>query len=165
MFPGGGIFFYYQAGLVSYLREVGYDLSNCTFAGASAGALTATLTAAEVDFYEATDLALDMAAKAGVWDRSGGLQGIWGPMIEDWLEALLPQSIDFVQGRVTLLVTPVPSFGKTKVSMFHNRSDLIQCNMASVHLVNDAWDSLHLTDMYTQSDLVLFLLVLYYLRV
>jgi len=133
VFPGGGIFFYYQAGLVSFLRER-YDLSTCTFSGASAGALTATLTAADVDFYEATDLALKMAEDAGVWDRSGGLQGIWGPMIEEWLDSLLPTCIEALQDRITLLVTPVPSFGKTKVSNFKDRKDLIRCNMASVHL-------------------------------
>ena len=135
IFPGGGIFFYYQAGLVNFLRER-YDLSSCTFAGASAGALTATLTAANVDFFEATDLALNMAADAGVWDRSGGLQGIWGPMIEDWLDELLPESIDTLQGRISLLVTPLPSFGKSKISRFEDRQDLIKCNMASVHLVS-----------------------------
>lgn len=133
VFPGGGIFFYYQAGLVTYLRER-YDLSTCTFSGASAGALTATLTAANVDFYEATDLALKLAEEAGVWDRKGGLQGIWGPMIEEWLDSLLPSSIEPLQDRVTLLVTPVPSFGKTKVSKFTDKKDLIKCNMASVHL-------------------------------
>ncbi|KAG7361634.1 hypothetical protein IV203_036735 [Nitzschia inconspicua] len=144
IFPGGGIFFYYQAGLVHFLRENKYDLSNCTFAGASAGALTASLTATDVDFYEATDLALSMAAKAGVWDRSSGLQGIWGPMIEDWLDTLLPPSIESIQGKVTLLVTPVPSFGKTKISHFVDRTDLIQCNIASVHLpwfLNGKWTS------------------------
>mmetsp|Transcript_23106 Transcript_23106/g.64063 ORF Transcript_23106/g.64063 Transcript_23106/m.64063 type:complete len:329 (-) Transcript_23106:753-1739(-) len=133
VFPGGGIFFYYQAGLVTFLRER-YDLSNCTFSGASAGALTATLTAADVDFYEATDLALKLAKDAGVWDRTGGLQGIWGPMIEEWLDALLPTCIEPLQDRITLLVTPVPSFGKTKISKFEDRKDLIRCNMASVHL-------------------------------
>ena len=136
VFPGGGIFFYYQAGLVNFLREK-YDLSTCTFSGASAGALTATLTAADVDFFEATDLALKLAADAGVWDRSGGLQGIWGPLIEEWLDSLLPTCIDTLQDKVTLLVTPVPSFGKTKISRFENRKDLIHCNMASVHLVSN----------------------------
>ena len=136
VFPGGGIFFYYQAGLVNFLRER-YDLSTCTFSGASAGALTATLTAADVDFFEATDLALKLAADAGIWDRSGGLQGIWGPLIEEWLDSLLPTCIDALQDRVTLLVTPVPSFGKTKISRFENRKDLIHCNMASVHLVSN----------------------------
>jgi hypothetical protein len=135
VFPGGGIFFYYQAGLVTFLRENNYDLASCSFSGASAGALTATLTATDVDFYKATDLALSMAADAGVWDRRSGLQGIWGPMIEEWLNTLLPASIDSIEGRLTLLVTPVPSFGKLKVSNFLDRNELIQCNMASVHLV------------------------------
>jgi len=133
VFRGGGIFFYHQAGVVNFLRER-YDLSTCTFSGASAGALTATLTAADVDFYEATDLALKLAEDAGVWNRKGGLQGIWGPLIENWLGSLLPNCIDALEDRITLLVTPVPSFGKTKVSRFQSRNDLIQCNMASVHL-------------------------------
>jgi predicted acylesterase/phospholipase RssA len=135
IFPGGGIFFYWQAGVVSYLREQGYDLSSCTFSGASAGALTATLTAGEVDFYEATDLALSLAAKANVWDRSSGLQGIWGPLIFEWLDTLLPNSLENIDGRLSLLVTPIPSFGKTKVSEFTDKDDLIRCNMASVHIV------------------------------
>lgn len=137
VYPGGGIYFYFQAGLTTFLREQGYNISQCSFSGASAGALTATLSAANVDFYEATDLALSMAAEAGVWDRSGGLQGIWGPLIEDWLDELLPTSIDALQGRVTLLVTPVPSFGKSQISTFKDRQDLIRCNMASVHLVRN----------------------------
>jgi len=136
VFPGGGIFFYHQAGVVNFLREEGYDLSHTSFSGASAGALTATLAATGVDFYEATDLALKMAADAGIWDRSNGLQGIWGPLIEDWLNELLPQSIESVQGRITILITPIPSFGKSKISHFEDRNDLIQCNMASVHLVS-----------------------------
>jgi hypothetical protein len=135
VFPGGGIFFYWQAGVVCYLREQGYDLSACTFSGASAGALTATLTTADVDFYEATELALKMSSEYGVWDRSGGLQGIWGPLIRDWLDMLLPPSIETIEGRLSLLVTPIPSFGKTKVSTFAGRDELIDCNMASIHLV------------------------------
>ena len=137
VFPGGGIFFYWQAGVVSYLREQQYDLSCCTFAGASAGALTATLTSTGVDFYQATDRALELAAEAGVWDRKGGLQGIWGPIIEQWLDELLPPEAEtIVQGKLSLLVTPIPSFGKTQVNDFQDRQDLIRCNMASVHLVS-----------------------------
>lgn len=138
VFPGGGIFFYWQAGVVCYLREQGYDLSTCSFSGASAGALTATLTSTNVDFYKATDLALSIAADAGVWDRPGGLQGIWGPMIEEWLDNLLPSSIEehTKDNRLSLLVTPIPSFGKSAISQFTDRNDLIQCNRASVHLVS-----------------------------
>ena len=137
IFPGGGIFFYWQAGVVSYLREHDYDLSRCTFSGASAGALTATLAATNVDYYRATELALQLAADGGVWDRSEGLQGIWGPMIHRWLDTLLPTNTDpYVKdGRLTLLVTPVPEFSKDHISQFQGRNDLINCNLASVHLV------------------------------
>jgi len=35
-----------------------------------------------------------------------------------------------------ILLTPVPSFGKSIISQFDSREDLIQANMASVHLVS-----------------------------
>lgn len=102
LFPGGGIFFYWQAGVVTYLREQGYKLDAIRLGGASAGALTATLTATDVDFYQATDLALSLAKDAGVWDRKGGLQGIWGPMIDAWLDELLPDdAVEKVNNRVS----------------------------------------------------------------
>lgn len=135
VFPGGGIFFYWQAGAVTYLREAGYDLKQCTMSGASAGALTATLATNDVCFADATNLALSLAEKAGVWDRSGGLQGVWGPMIEQWLDELLPDDAHVTSSeRLALLVTPVPSFGKTRVTQFQDKRDLIRANMASVHL-------------------------------
>lgn len=102
LFPGGGIFFYWQAGVVTYLREKGYKLDDIRLGGASAGALTATLTATDVDFYQATELALSLAKDAGVWDRKGGLQGIWGPMIDAWLDELLPDdAVEKVNNRVS----------------------------------------------------------------
>lgn len=108
VFPGGGLFFYWQAGVVTYLRENGYDLSQVTLSGASAGALTATLAATNVDFYQATELALKLSQEAGVWDRKGGLQGIWGPMIESWLLTLLPENCtEMVNDRVSALDTAV----------------------------------------------------------
>jgi hypothetical protein len=133
--------------VVCYLREQGYDLSKCSFSGASAGALTATLACAEVDFYDATNLALKMAKSAGVWDRTFGLQGVWGPLIEEWLYTLLPESTQCVEGRLMLLVTPVPSLGKKKVSTFEDKIDLIRCNMASVHLVRTHQSFVHRTSM------------------
>ena len=135
VFPGGGIFFYWQAGVISFLRDQQYNLTATTATGASAGALTATLTAASVDFKVATSLALDMAAQAGIWDRKAGLQGIWGPIIHDWLDQLLPSNVlDVVDKRLSLLVTPVPSFDKERIESFESREDLINCNMASVHI-------------------------------
>lgn len=40
IFPGGGLFFYWQAGVIAYLRENSYDLSSILLSGASAGALS-----------------------------------------------------------------------------------------------------------------------------
>jgi len=135
IFPGGGLFFYWQAGVISYLQEEGYNLSNAHLAGASAGALSATLAATGVDFYEATELALSLSEEAGVWDRPLGLQGIWGDMIHTWLDELLPRNADeMVSEKLHILVTPVPSFGKQKINKFETREDLIHANMASVHL-------------------------------
>ena len=135
-YQGGGIFFYWQAGVITYMREQGYDLSKTSATGASAGALAATLTACDVDFYKATDLALEMAKEAGVWDRSGGLQGVWGPIIRDWLDTLLPDDAvaKMKEHDASLLVTPFPRLGKELISSFTDREDLIDCNMASVHL-------------------------------
>jgi hypothetical protein len=136
IFPGGGIFFYWQAGAVTFLRDNGYDLASTSSTGASAGALTATLATNDVDFYEATDLALRIAKDAGVWDRNRGLQGIWGPMIYDWLDEILPADAAARSNKrgLSLLVTKIPSLGTEKICAFDSRKDLIECNMASVHL-------------------------------
>lgn len=94
IFPGGGLFFYWQAGVVAYLQEQGYTLSNAILSGASAGALSATLAKTNVCPYDATKLALSMSAEAGIWDRPLGLQGVWGSIIYDWLDQLLPEDAD-----------------------------------------------------------------------
>lgn len=134
VFPGGGIYFYWQAGYVSHLRERGYTFDDALMTGASAGALTATLAVNKVDFYDATDSALELAKQAGVWDRREGLQGIWGPMILEWLDELLPEE-PISSSRLSILLTPFPNiFRKEKVSQFQTRKELIEANMASIHL-------------------------------
>lgn len=76
----------------AYLQEEGYNLSssNILLSGASAGALSATLAKTGVSPYDATKLALTMSDDAGIWDRPLGLQGVWGNIIRDWLDCLLP---------------------------------------------------------------------------
>ena len=109
IFPGGGIFFYWQAGVITYLREQNYILTGTTsqqikYTGASAGALCATLTTTNVDFIKATELALQKSDDVGVWDRPLGLAGVWGGIIEEWLDELLPNdSIELIDDQVSLL--------------------------------------------------------------
>lgn len=179
-FPGGGIYFYWEIGAASYLRDY-YDLNFSSkndnnrrfvqFSGASAGALAATLTATDVDFEKTIKLALDLADQANVWERPLGLQGVWGSIIYEWLDELIPKNEDANDGlmkylqndRLTLLVTPVPAvpdlfstpapdlFSKTKVSSFQDRKELIDCNMASVHIVS----SYSFTYFFSFSDMLI----------
>lgn len=43
-----------------------------------------------------------------IWSRPLGLAGVWGAMVEDWLDELLPDEADKIcRDRVHLLVTAV----------------------------------------------------------
>ena len=138
IFPGGGIFMNWQGGVITYLREHGYDLSQCTFIGSSAGSMTATLAAVGVDMNGATSLALELATKYQVWDRPQGLQGILNAMIAEWLDTLVPSTSDLDPSsisNISILVTPVPFLWKKQsLTSFENRQDLIDSNLASIYL-------------------------------
>ncbi|CAM9384794.1 unnamed protein product, partial [Scytosiphon promiscuus] len=135
-FPGGGIFFWWQAGVISGLQER-YDLSSLDFVGASAGSLAATLAACDADMDLAMKLALDLCDTNEIWTRPLGLAGVWGAMVEDWLDELLPDEADKIcRDRVNLLVIGVwpRPFRRQSVSDFTSKSDLIKACMASVHI-------------------------------
>ena len=78
----------------AYLQENSYDLSSILLSGASAGALSATIAKTDISPYQATELALQMSEQAGVWERPLGLMGIWGGIIYEWLDKLLPGESD-----------------------------------------------------------------------
>ena len=144
-FPGGGLFFWWQAGAITGLSRR-LDLASTPMVGASAGALAATLAACGTDMEEALDLAVMMSNEAGVFDRGPwGLYGIWGPIIHRWLDELLPaDAADRCRGRVSVLVREVsllkdtsltkPWTQEVAVSDFKDRGDLISSCMASVHV-------------------------------
>ena len=62
------------------------------------------------------------------------------------VKTVLFHHLSYFLYQLQILVTPVPSFGKKRISNFKNRQDLIDANMASVHLVrnsvNDAFFSI-----------------------
>ena len=153
-FPGGGIFFWWQAGTISGLAKR-IDLSSTPTVGASAGALAATMAACECDMRLALDRAVQLSLDAGAFDRGPwGLYGIWGPIIRDWLDELLPaDAADRCCGRVNLLIneplmavpllpvlgSPLTDLGfectrRHEISAFTSRDDLIDAAMASVHI-------------------------------
>jgi hypothetical protein len=133
-FPGGGLFFWWQAGFVAGIRdqqqqqqqqqrepgegEVEVGSSSPSLAvllergaptamvGASAGALTAVLAKCDVDVEAAFDSALRLCDEAEVWTRPLGLAGKWGGIVREWLDELLPpDAADRCSGEVFVLVT------------------------------------------------------------
>ncbi|GMH47204.1 hypothetical protein TrRE_jg2692 [Triparma retinervis] len=146
--PGGGIYYYHLAGQLKHLREVYpiFDLSSppssYTLHGASAGALAATLWNYDVSIEDATNEAIRLSDEIDLWNRKLGLYGIWGPIIRSWLDTLLPPPSTFIPPtNLNLLLTPATfphltdsSLPRHKVSTFNSKEDLIDANMASVHL-------------------------------
>ncbi|KAL4430951.1 hypothetical protein ABPG75_006207 [Micractinium tetrahymenae] len=146
-FAGGGIFFWWELGCLRYLHR-NFDLSRVQLVGASAGGLIATLAACGVDkgggyclHWEfswplpAVRVAYRIAQEYGVFERPGGLAGIWGNLIREWLDELLPEdAAELCRGRVRLVVTEVPSLRLRYLEDFASKQDLIEANMTSVHI-------------------------------
>ncbi|EFN59130.1 hypothetical protein CHLNCDRAFT_137944 [Chlorella variabilis] len=133
-FAGGGIFFWWELGCLRYLHR-NFDLTKVQLVGASAGGLIATLAACGVDEDKAVRVANRLAQEYGVFERPGGLAGIWGSLIRAWLEELLPEdAAERCAGRVRLVVTEVPSLKLRYLQDFESKQDLIDANMASAFI-------------------------------
>lgn len=131
---GGGIFFFWQLGVVKYLQEH-YDLSRVDMVGASAGALMVTLAMCNVDSDKAVQRAYDLAKEKDIWNRPLGLAGIWGDLVREWLDSLLPHNaVDICQGRLKLVITKIPSFEIAYVCDYTSKQDLIDACLASAHV-------------------------------
>ncbi|KAK9826079.1 hypothetical protein WJX74_010834 [Apatococcus lobatus] len=131
---GGGIFFFWQQGVTQYLQEH-FEMDEVPLIGASAGALVATLAACKVDSETALQVAYRLSLENDLFERPLGLAGIWGQLIVAWLDELLPaNAADICRDRLKLIVTNVPSFRQAYVSDYSDKQDLIQANMASVHI-------------------------------
>ncbi len=51
-----------------------------------------------------------------IWERKTGLLGVWGSMIESWLDQLLPDNAhDMCRNRVTVVVTTLPEWSQVWV--------------------------------------------------
>eukprot|EP00624_Nannochloropsis_granulata_P002005 evm.model.NODE_19466_length_64249_cov_18.424255.20 len=132
-FPGGGKFFYWQSGVATFLNKY-FDLTNAKLVGASAGSLTATLMACHVDAHHATAVAVKLLRKYNVYKRSLGLVGVWGGVVRDWLEEILPENAaELCRGRVHIHVLCLP-YRRHHVSDFRSKEDLIETCLASAHL-------------------------------
>jgi hypothetical protein len=102
--------------------------------GASAGSLTATFLLANADFKFASEKALELAENNKVYERKSGLAGIWGNLLKEWLEIVIPNEVtssDFEKLHIS--VTP-PLKPSKLVTGFQNKSDVIEACLASCHV-------------------------------
>lgn len=103
--------------------------------GASAGALIVTLAMCQVDPDKAIQAAYKLAEQHDIWNRKLGLAGIWGGLVRQWLDVLLPADADDVcHDRLKLVITRVPFLDIAYVFDFTSRQDLIDACMASAHV-------------------------------
>eukprot|EP00897_Mesotaenium_endlicherianum_P010023 jgi/Mesen1/9049/ME000057S08478 len=119
----GGMFFYWQLGACASIAKR-YDMSRLHMAGASAGALAATLAACQVDGQKAAKAAFQLSLDNHIWDRPGGATSCHASCHT---------------GRLHLYVLHLPSFrspGFTRaaVTEFASKADVVEACMASVHI-------------------------------
>ncbi len=69
-------------GAMKYLAER-YDLTKTPMVGASGGALASVLASCGVPADRVMRHAFDLSVKHNIWDRSLGLLGVWGALIEE----------------------------------------------------------------------------------
>lgn len=123
-----------STGVIKYLQQH-YDLTKVDMVGASAGALMVTLAICHVDPDCAVQRAYDIAKERDIWGRRFGLAGIWGDLVRQWLDDLLPSNAaELCQGKLKLVVTQIPSFEIAYVEDFTSKPDLIEACLASAHV-------------------------------
>ena len=131
---GGGVFFFWEVGVLKYLSEK-YRLQDMNLIGVSAGALASVLVACQVDFDRSVRRAYDICLERDIFNRPGGLQGVWGDILRQWLDDLLPEDAhERCQGRVKIIATRMPRLKLCYLEDFQTRDDLIDSLMASVHI-------------------------------
>jgi hypothetical protein len=134
-FTGAGIYFWWQAGCAMYLRET-CDVGQLPIIGASAGSISAALLLSNADFNEAANVAIRIGQEAGVYERKAGLAGIWGALVKQWLNEMIPETVttkDFekLQVAVTTLKT---SKSKLVCDFPQGKADVIEALLASCHV-------------------------------
>ena len=147
-FQGGGIKFWFQAGACKYCREQ-QKIFNQTLIGTSAGSLSATFLALNVDFDKVAEFAIFQATRDHLFDKPSGLLGIWGNLVREWLYYLISDDAftdyknDKNKSNLYIAVTPFSmrqtfKNGRHPIYLsddsFETKSELIDACMTSVHI-------------------------------
>lgn len=128
------MFFFWEIGVLKYVAE-NFNMRQIEMIGVSAGALCSVLIACGVNPDRAVREAFRLSVENDIWNRPGGLAGIWGALIRQWLDELLPSDADLrCSGCVSIIATEVPTLRLRCLNNFKSREDLINACMASVHI-------------------------------
>lgn len=97
----------------------------------------------------ALDLAHQLCLKHRVFERPLGLLGVWGGIVREWLQTLLPDNAaDRCSGRVRVVVTTLPLFQREVVTEFKVRPVeaglTVCCQSVSTHAPVSQKDNLAL---------------------
>ena len=136
-----------------------YDVRSLQFAGVSGGALAATMAACGgCDGAHALDVALRLVDESGALRRGPmGLVGIWGGMVRRWLDEVLPENAAECCSERAHLLLHRPFRRPEVVSTFASKADLIDANMASLHIpvFMDGWPAARFRgSTYIDSDVL-----------
>ncbi len=100
----------------------------------SAGSITASLLITGADFDSIPSSAVAIAEEWDIYNRKLGLAGVWGTMLRQWLDMVLPKDVEEDSLR-NLHIALTPTLKPSKlVSGIIERSDLIDAIMASCHV-------------------------------
>lgn len=133
VFKGGGQYFFWQMGVGEYLLE-NFEMKETMIVGASAGALAAVFLVCGINANTALECALCLCDEVNVWDRWLKFMGIWGDMVAQWLDQLLPDNAaELCSHKVHILISQILK-PKKVVSTFATKQELIECLLASTHI-------------------------------
>jgi hypothetical protein len=131
IFPGGGVYFWWQAGTIQALKEK-FDLKDQKFSmyGASAGSISSVMAACDVNLEDAMKVALDLP-KAGKYTHAD--------LVEKWLQRILPEDCDkLCSGKVNISITTITlSFlplHRKVINTFSSKQDVINACLTSCHI-------------------------------
>jgi hypothetical protein len=145
-YNGGGIYFWWQAGVNIYLKEkvlpsplsIDADGEPLKYLGSSAGSLSAAMMAVNADFQHSAEFAIEQAERENLWEKKTGLFGIWGPLVREWLSVSLgPEEGMPANTDRTLYITATPIGLKKRTNLLYNlqnKEEILDACAASTHV-------------------------------
>ncbi len=135
---GGGVFFFWQIGAMKAILEERNDRPTM-YAGGSSGALACALALCNVPCDRIIDTTERIVRNKKVRKRKFGLFGVWGKVVNEWREELLPENAaEICNSKLTVQVTEWRGIRKgfkvRRINQFAGKKGLIDALMASSHI-------------------------------